>query len=86
MNQPLDGCGLAGSRGEIEDDGLADAVHFKNLRTSEGCSHFHGWRFKWLRLATEPDAYDELAANALVDPAGDSFDFRKLRHRYGQDA
>ena len=90
MYQPLNfGCGIAARRcrgQEVEDDRLADPVYTQDPGTLEGGCHGGRGSFEWLRLVTEPGAFDLLAPDALIHAAGHGFDFRKLRHRCVQDA
>jgi len=83
MHDPLQ-CRCArrpASRGQIEDNMLADAMDPIDSRAGEGFGHNLRIGFEGLFITAEPDGIDALAAYAFVHAIRDGFDFRELGHR-----
>lgn len=89
VDEELGNTGMRGQRrwdrrrigsGEVEDDGLADAVDVVDAAASEGGGDEVGGGLEGLGLVAEPYGADPVALDALVDAVGDGFDFGKLGH------
>ncbi len=77
MNEELGGLLLAR---EVNDDGLADAVHPINPAASQSLNNLVGRRLERLGFVAGPDGTDGLAVDTLMNAIGDGFDFGKLGH------
>lgn len=60
---------------------LAGAVNGKEHAAGEATGDFLGRSFEGLRMGAEPDVENTLAADPLIDAAGDGFHFGELGHR-----
>jgi hypothetical protein len=83
MHDPLDGFTFwiaLGLRSEIENDVLAHTIDALDGAAGEGFGHSSGWRLHRLALAREPDLFDAVACDALVDAVGDGFDLGEFGH------
>src|ERR1700733_4215320 len=69
------------SRGQIENDVLADPMDPVDSRAGEGFGHDLRIGLEGFLITTEPDGIDALAAYAFVHAISDGFDFRELGHR-----
>jgi hypothetical protein len=84
MHDPLDGFTFwiaLGQGSEIEDDVLAHTTDALDGAAGERFGHGGGRRLHRLALAREPDLFDAVARDALVDAVGDGFDFGEFGHR-----
>jgi hypothetical protein len=83
MHDPLDGFTFwiaLGLGSEVEDDVLAHTIDALDGAAGEGLGHGGGWRLHRLALAREPDLFDAVACDALVDAVGDGFDLGEFGH------
>src|SRR6266850_657488 len=65
---------------EVNNDVLADALHLVDARTLEDFGDLTGWRFQRLRLGADPDGFDHVSGDALIQAAGDGLDFGEFGH------
>ena len=70
------------SLGEIDDDGLADAVDAVDAAAGESFDDLVGRGLEGLGLVAGPDGADRLAVDALVDAVGYGFDFGEFGHAF----
>ena len=61
---------------EVEDDVLADATYHRDSRVLEDADDLRRLRLEGLRLFAQPNRFDDVAGDALLQAAGDGFDFR----------
>jgi hypothetical protein len=79
MDDPLDTAGVVG--GKIEDDVLADAVDALDAFASEDFGHLSRRGLEGLLITAEPYGLNALATDALIDAAGNGFNFGEFRHQ-----
>ena len=60
---------------KLADDVLSGAMDGEKDATGETADDFFGRGFEGLGMGAEPDIEDEVAADPLVDAAGDGFHF-----------
>ena len=65
---------------EIENNVFAHAIDAVNALAGQLACHQLRRRLEGLRLFAEPDGFDAVPAQALIDPAGDGFNFRQFGH------
>jgi hypothetical protein len=77
------GCAPAGAmwKAQLADDVFAGTMDGEKDASSQSSGDFFGRGFERLRMGAEPDLEDAVAADPLVDTAGDGFHFRELGHR-----
>src|ERR1700691_5218709 len=66
---------------QIEDDVLADSPHALDPRALQNRSDLLRRRFQRLGLGAEPDRFDDVTRDALVQAAGDGFYLGKFGHK-----
>jgi hypothetical protein len=66
---------------ELANDVFAGTMDGEKDASGESAGDFFGWSFEGLGMGAEPDVKNAVAANPLIDAAGDSFHFGELRHR-----
>src|SRR5271157_4392554 len=65
---------------QVEDDVFANPSHMRDVGSLQNCRDFSCWRFQWLWLLAEPDRFDNVARDALVETSGNGFDFGQFGH------
>jgi hypothetical protein len=65
---------------EIEHDVLARAVHSQDLLSLERRGNYARRRFERLLSRTDPNRFDGISGDALIQAARNGFDFRKFGH------
>jgi hypothetical protein len=59
---------------------LPNPMHFEDHPAFEPRRLLLRRSLEWLRMRAEPDLDNAISAQALIDPAGDRFNFRQFRH------
>ena len=66
---------------ELADNVLTGAMDGEKDAAGKSAGDFFRRSFEGLRMGTEPDFENAVAADPLMDTAGDGFHFRELGHR-----
>src|SRR4051812_7720291 len=65
---------------EVDDNVFADALHLTNARALEDLGNLPSGGLQRLGFGPDPNGFDHVSRDALIEPAGDGLDFGKFRH------